>query len=177
MENRWQLTLGIVLISLGMVFLLGEVFGINFWVYCWPLGLIAAGAWLLMLPRMVEPGTVLDTVIIGDLRRSGSWNVQSGEIWLGVADVELDFTQAEILPGETTLKIKGFVGDVDIYVPLDVGVYIYSSGFVVDSTILGQDLNAFLSPVQVSSERYAEYERRLKLEVTGFVVDLKVKQI
>jgi predicted membrane protein len=177
MENRWQLFLGIGLVSVGAVFLLGEVLGINFWVYCWPIALIAAGAWLLMLPRMMAPGTVIDTVIIGDLRRSGSWKVQAGEIWLGISDVELDFSQAEIPVGETTIKIKGFVCDVDVYFPLDVGVDIQSSGFVVDSTILGEDINSFLSPIQVTSERYAETERRVKLEVTGFVVDLKVRQV
>lgn len=176
MINRGQLTIGVILILLGLVLLLGTLFEINLWAVCWPAGLIALGIWLILRPRLAGPGIGTQAVLLGDLRRRGNWAVQNEEIWLGVADVDLDFSGAEIPLGETRIRIYGFVGDVDVFVPAEVGVSVYAAGFVVDSNLLGHDQDAILVPVEAVSENYNTAERRLRIEMTGFVCDLKVKQ-
>ncbi len=177
MVNRGQLTIGIVLVLLGVIFLLGTVFKINVWAICWPAGLIALGVWLILRPRLAGPGTGSEVVLLGELRRRGNWAVQNEEIWLGVADADLDFTGAEIPLGETRIRIFGFVGDVDVFVPAGVGISVNAAGFVIDSDLLGRDQETFLTPVEAVSEDYAAAERRLRIEMTSFVCDLKVKRV
>lgn len=175
MINRGQLTIGIMLVLLGVIFLLGTVFNINVWAICWPAGLIALGVWLILRPRLV--GTGAEVVLLGELRRSGSWAVRDEEIWLGIADADLDLTRAEIPTGETRFRIFGFVGDVDVLVPAGIGVSVSASGFVIDSDLLGHDRETFLTPVEAVSEDYASAERKLRIEMTCFVCDLKVKRV
>jgi predicted membrane protein len=177
MFNRGQLILGALLVLCGTLFLIGTIFHFDIGAFCWPIGLIIAGGWLVLRPRFSQGSTTSDVVLLGDLRRQGSWTVQEGEIWLGVADVDLDFTQAVIPAGETRIKLYGFVGDVDLLFPTSAGVAVNASGFVVDANLFGRDIQTFLSPVQASSNNYAAAECRVRIDMVGFVTDIKVKQI
>ena len=177
MRNRGQLVFGAVLVALGLLSLLSTVFQIDFGALCWPVLLIGVGVWLVLRPRLINPESGTDVLLIGDRRRRGAWTVRDEELWLGVGNIELDMTQATIPPGETTLRIYSFVGDVDIFVPRVVGVIVQVNGFVIDSDLLGRDYDSFLTPVSVSSENYAAAECRLRVEMTSFVADLKVKQV
>lgn len=177
MVNRGQLVLGAALLLLGAAMLFGTVFHINVFAICFPLGLVAVGIWLIRRPNLSSEGTASELVFIGDLRRVGAWTARNEEIWLGVGDVNLDFTTAEIPPGETRVVLYGFVGDVDIQVPGDIGVSIHASGFVVESKLFGDHQSGILSPVFRETDNYAENEHRLCIEITCFVVDLNLEQL
>ena len=177
MRNRGQLIIGAVLVALGLLSLLSTVFHIDFGALCWPVLLIGIGVWLVLRPRLTSPDSASEVLLIGDRRRRGEWTVRNEEFWLGVGDVELDMTQAIIPPGETVLRVYAFVGDVDIFVPRAVGVAVQLNGFVIDSDVLGQDYDSFLTPVSVESDNFASAESRLRVEMISFVVDLKVKQV
>jgi hypothetical protein len=176
MINRGQLILGIVLVVLGVLFLLGTLFDVNVGAICWPAGLIVLGVWLVLRPSLTGPGTASDVVLLGELRRRGRWAARNEEIWLGIGDADIDFSEADIPSGETRVQIFCFVGDVDVFVPAGVGAAVHVGGFVVDSVLFGRDYETFLSPVDVTGEDYAAAERRVRVEMTGFVCDLKVKQ-
>ena len=176
MRNRGQLFIGIVLILVGLVFLIGHLFDVNVWAL-WPLGLILLGVWLLLRPRLITSDVVVRQRLLGDIHRDGVWQVADEEIWIGVGDVELDMTRADIPVGETRLRVFGFVGDVDVFVPAGVGVSVSSTAFVTDGRVLGQKRDRFLSTLHLASEDYETAERKIGLETTFFVVDLRVKQI
>jgi lia operon protein LiaF len=177
MRNRGQLFIGAVLVVFGLLSLLSTVFHIDFGALCWPVLLIAVGVWLVFRPRLGGPDSEAEVLLLGDRRRRGEWAVRNEEFWLGIGDVELDMTQATIPPGETVLRIYGFVGDVDVFVPRVVGVAVQLNGFVIDSDVLGRDYDSFLSPVSVQSENYTTAESRLRIEMISFVADLKVKHV
>lgn len=179
MRNRGELVFGAILVLLGLVLLIGTVFNINVWALCWPAFLIILGLFLVFRPRLggMGPDASSDVLLIGDRRRRGNWTVKDEELWLGVGDVELDFSQATIPPGETTLRFISFVGDVDLFIPSSVGVSVRAAGFVIDGDILGRDYDTFLTPVEATSPNYATAESRLRIEMTSFVADLKVKHI
>lgn len=177
MRNRGQLIIGAVLVALGLLSLLSTVFRIDFGALCWPVLLIGVGIWLVLRPRLSSPDWPSEVLLIGDRRRRGEWTVRNEEFWLGVGDIELDMTQAIIPPGETVLRVYSFVGDIDVFVPRSVGVAVQLNGFVIDSDVLGQDYDSFLTPVSVQSENYLTAESRLRVEMTSFVVDLKIKQV
>jgi lia operon protein LiaF len=176
MENRGQLIIGGTIVAVGIFLLIGTVTGVNIWRFVWPLVLIGLGAWLILRPRMVAPGTSVDAKLLGDIKRSGAWTVKDEEIWLAIGDVKLNLTAATIPPGETKIRVGGFVAEVNLVVPDDVGVGVHSSAFLTTAKVLGEKRDVFLSPYKAESANYATAERRIRLETTFFVADLKVRQ-
>ncbi len=176
MRDRGQFMLGLFLVVLGLIFLLSTVFDINLWPFCWSIGLIGLGVWLVVRPRMVGENVGTEFSLIGDLRRRGAWAVRNEEIWHGIGDVELDLTQAEIPPGESIIRIFSFIGDVNVYAPANIGLAVRSTGFFVDADLMQEKIETFLSPAEASSENYASAERRVRVELTAFIAEMKARQ-
>ena len=177
MHNRGQLVFGVILLTLGVLFLIGAVFQINIWEICWPLGFIVVGVWLVARPNLISREKGIEVVLLGELQRRGLWTLRNEEIWLGVGDVNLDLTQAVIPEGETKLNLYGFVGDVDMLIPKTVGAAIRLNGVIIDSELLGHEMDAFLAPVEQTSANYATAPQKVMIEMWGFVVDIKVLHI
>ncbi len=177
MVNRGQLVIGSVLVLMGVLFLIGTIFQIDVGAICWPVGLIVLGVWLVARPRMVSPDSGVEVQLLGDVRRKGSWQARNEEIWLGVADVELDYSDATLPPGETKVTVYGFVGDVDMYVPSNVGVSVRVMGAINESELLGRKEETFFSPAEATSANYLTAESRIRVEMYSFVADIKVKHI
>lgn len=176
MRNQGQLVLGLLVIFIGMVLLSGNIFDVNLWVLCWPSLLILLGLSLLFRPQLVGSRPEARWRLLGDIRRDGIWQVSDEELWIGIGDVQLDLTEAEIPPGETRIRIWIFVGDVRLYVPADVGVTVSSTALVASVRIFGQKQDVFLTPRRFASEEYDEAERKIRLETTAFVGDIKVER-
>jgi lia operon protein LiaF len=138
------------------------------------LGLISLGIFLVVRPRFAPAGTNIEFKLIGDIRRMGSWQVSDEEIWIGIGDLDLDMTQADIPAGETRLRIYGLIGDVDIRLPAGAEVAISSMAFVTDAKIRGEKREQFLTPLQWSSPGYEIAERRVLIETLFFINDLKM---
>ena len=174
MNHRGRMIVGLVIIGVGIVFLIGTVFRVNVWAFCWPVGLIAVGIWLLVRPTMVSSDTRIAQKVLGDIRRTGAWDVVKEEIWLGVGDVYLDMTEATVPGGETQIRVYGFVGDLDLIVPEGVGVSVSSWAFLTDGKVFGKNEQSFVVPLQAVSEDYETAERRVRLETYLFVNDLSI---
>ncbi|NLG51266.1 MAG: cell wall-active antibiotics response protein [Chloroflexi bacterium] len=177
MHNRGQLVIGVFIILIGLLFLLQAAFGISIGRFCWPIGLILLGVFLVLRPSMVPEGTRMTQKLFGDVHRKGSWQVSDEEIWVLIGDVDLDMTQAEFPAGETTLRIYSLIGDVDLTLPADVGVSVTSTAFITDARVLGEKRESFATTIQVASPNQEEAERRLRLETTSFISDVKVNQV
>jgi len=85
-------------------------------------------------------------------------------------------TRAEVPEGETEIRVFGFVGDVDLLVPEGVGITVSSTAFVTDARVLGQKRESIVVPFHQASDDYETAERKIRLEVTSFVADIKVKR-
>lgn len=177
MRNRGQVILGAILLIIGVLFLLGHVFNIDVGRLICPLALIVTGVWLLLRPRLIQPGAGLEQKILGDIHRDGAWQVCDEEIWLLVGDTELDMTRAEIPLGETRLRVYGLVGDVEVLAPQSVGLSVSSTALVTEVRILGQRRGLFLSSLQMNSDNYATAERKIRLETAFLVGTIQVKQV
>jgi lia operon protein LiaF len=176
MRNRGFLIVGILLVVWGILSLLGNLLKIDTWAFCWPVVLILIGVWLLLRPRFRLQGAVVNVLPLNNTRRSGAWTVVDEEDFTLIGDTRLDMTQAEIHPGETVLRVYGFVGAVDLRLPKEVGISVTSWAFVTDARLMGQKSDTFLSPVEYASPGYESAERRVRLETYFFVVDLDVNQ-
>ena len=176
MRNKGQLVFGLVIVLVGVTLLIGNLFHVNVWSFIWPLAFIALGAWLLLHPPTVRSGARVQHRLLGDIRRRGEWQVTDEEFWVLVGDIKLDMTDAEIPQGETLIRTYGFVGSVKLIVPEGIGVSASSTAFVTDAKILGHKQENFLTPLHSISDDYEVAERKIRLECSAFVADLKVRR-
>jgi len=110
------------------------------------------------------------------VKRSGNWDVANEEIWMFVGDIRLDLTEASFPGGETTIRVIGFVGDLDIIAPPEVGLSVAATGFLNSTKLYGRKQDTFMSTLHHVSDGYSEAERKLHLEMLFFVNDLNIKQ-
>lgn len=177
MRNRGLFFWGIALIVAGVAFLIAEMAGISGWALFWPLLLIGFGLWILLRPRMVSKDTYIEQTFVGDLRRRGAWQAGNEEFTSFVGDVDLDLTEAEFPNGEARYRVTGFVGDVKVRVPADVGVQVESSGFVSDVEVFGQKISHIFEPVHYTSPNFATAEKKFRLSTAHFVSEVKIRQV
>ncbi|MBK7219502.1 MAG: hypothetical protein IPH95_21185 [Candidatus Promineofilum sp.] len=161
MRNQGMALIGALVMVAGILLLLSSLFDFNLWAVCFPLGLILLGVFVIFRPRMVGPDT-----------RAG-W---AREHWAFVLDGTFDLTKADIPPGETLIRAFGFVNDVEIFVPADVGLALDLASFVTSMKVNGGgEESSFLAPVHWRSDGYKGLERRVRFELTQFVGDVKVR--
>ena len=168
---------GLLLVVLGVIFLIGSILEINLWAYCWPVGFILLGVWLILRPRMMPEGAEVNFVLLGDARKKGEWQAQNKEYWVGVADIDLDLVHANLPPGETVFKVYGFVGDLEVFLPADVGLEVHANGFVFDSEIFGREYESIFTSFDYTSDDYATAERKVRVEMGCFVMELKARRL
>lgn len=175
MTNRPQILFGVFLVLGGGGLLLANLLHISFWAVCFPLGLILLGLLLLVMrPPVIGLTSESGAHFVGDVIRSGEWAVTNEEFSLFVGDVRLDMTRAQFPAGETTIRLNGFVYDVAITVPADVGVSLISNGFVVDSRLDTQQTSRFLTGAQLNTPNSMTAERRLRIVNACFVGNVRV---
>jgi predicted membrane protein len=175
LSKRMQLIMGGIVLGVGLLLLLENVLKVDFWSFCWPIGLILLGVFLLLAPRMRMSGSGINIRFFGGVKRKGDWLVSNEEIWMFVGDIRLDLSEAEIPEGETTIRLIGFVGDIDLIAPNNAGLSVAASGFLTSGKIFGRKEDTFLGSQRYLSEGYAEMARRLHVETLLFVNDLDIR--
>lgn len=177
MRNRGLVYIALLIILAGILLLIGNLFEINIGAYCFPLGLILLGLFLLLRPRSVGDGTESHTVLIGDLDRSGPGKLSAGEFWGFIVDANYDLTKFDIPQGETIIRGFAFIGDVEILAPADVGIAIDGVSFVTSFKLDGaKDEDNILSPLHWQSDGYKMAERRVRFDLTQFIGDIKLRR-
>jgi len=175
MYNRGAFWVGGILVLIGLIFLAGNLFNFNPWAVCWPVVLIVLGVWVLLRPRLASPGTNVDFHFLGEIKRYGAFTLAPEDLSTFIGDIDYDLSQATIQPGETRLQMTAFIGDVDMYIPPQIGCRVISNGFVSDVKLFGQRRSSFLTPVDIASPNYATAERKIFLELSCFVGDVTIK--
>lgn len=96
-----------------------------------------------------------------------------------IGDTVLDLTNAQIPYGETKINISAFIGDIKVYIPddMNLGVSVNSSSFIGDMEILDQSRSGFMSSVQCKTPYYKEAGKKVRINVSAFIGDIKVKTV
>lgn len=174
--KRWQIIIGIILLLLGLSSLLNLVFpNLRIGRFFFPLFLIGLGIVLLLRPRMTGSHILLEYPIIGDLRKIGQWEVSQHEFWLIVGSSRFDFSEAQFLSDQASIRVIGFVADIKVIVPDDVGLLVESSSIVTDYSGLQGKQDRFLSTLEDQTPNYQTAEKRVKIQTIAFVSDIKVR--
>lgn len=96
-----------------------------------------------------------------------------------IGDTVLDLTNAQIAYGETRINISAFIGDIKVYIPndMDLGISVNSSSFIGDMEVLDQSRSGFMSSVQCKTPYYKEAGKKVRINVSAFIGDIKVKTV
>jgi predicted membrane protein len=72
----------------------------------------------------------------------------------------------------------GFVGDIDVTLPAEVGFKLNAYGFVTDARILGEKHTGFfIQPVQEISEGYETASKKVDIDLLAFVGEVKIRTV
>jgi hypothetical protein len=175
MQSQGRVLVGAGLVVAGLVVVVGSLLELDVGLLCLPTVLILLGAAILLRPFLAGPETAVRAAILGPVRRSGSWQVTEEEIWLGVGDVNLDLSEAEIPLGETTIRVFGFVGTTRLWVPEGIGVTVAPTAFLSTIRMMARKRDLFFSSARMMSDGYETAERKIRLETLFFVSDVRVK--
>ena len=173
--KKWQIVLGIVLIFLGLFSLSDALFNVDLGRFVGPLILVGLGLLLILRPRRAKAGVQVEMPILGDIRKNGAWEVTQHEFWWFVGENRLDFSAAIFPQGEGTIKIVGFVADVKIILPADVGLQLESASFVSELMLPEGKQERFLSRLSYQSPNFSQVEKRVLIETVGFVSEIVVR--
>ncbi|TFG68804.1 MAG: hypothetical protein E4H27_07660 [Anaerolineales bacterium] len=174
MRQKFQITMGVIIISFGLILLVSNLTGIRLWSYIWPLILISLGIWMVMRPARFNRDSTMQFRFLGGIPYRNNGTVKDENIVSFIGDVHMDLTRAKILPGETHIGLRGFVGDIDIIVPADIGIAVTSSAFVTSATAFGYKQDYFLTPFELKSDNFVSTERKISFDLGFFVTNLNV---
>jgi lia operon protein LiaF len=174
--KRWQIIFGIVLVSLGIIALFEALFAVDLWRFIGPLILIGLGVLLILRPQFAGPDVHVQMPILGDVRKVGRWEVSQHEIWWVVGSNRLDFTEAVFPDKDGHIRIIGFVAEVRIILPEDVGLHIEASGVVSELRSMDSRQEQVFGILEYETPNFNDAEKRVTLQTIGFVSEIKVKR-
>jgi lia operon protein LiaF len=164
----------LILIAFGALLLIGTIFNIDTGRLFWPLLLVIAGLVLILRPQAVfSPGVKYQA--IGETDRYGEWDAVDEDIRVFVGDVNLDYEDAHLPDGETRLRVRAFVSDVDLRIPEEVGVRLVSAAFVTSANVNGDKRDYVMSEMRYESDNYAAAAKQLNIQINAFVDELSLK--
>lgn len=177
MRNQGLVYLAIFIILLGVLLLIGNLFDVNIGAFCFPLGLILLGVFVLLRPRSLGPDVHSRTVLIGDFELAGPGELTSEEYWGFIVDCAYDLTKLDIPPGETIIRGFSFISDIEIFAPANVGVAVDAASFITTFKLDGgKGEDSFLSPVNWQSDGYKMADRRVRFDLTQFIGEVKLRR-
>lgn len=167
--------LGLFLIFIGIAAILNRITGFNLWSYLLPLLFIIFGLFMIFKPKFIA-GTGESTIqFVGEINRSGQWNIHSQEMWMFVGDIKLDFRNATIPDGITELHIFGFVQDIRIIKPTTAALAYKSNAFVSDNRVGNQKEDRFLNSFEFIDQNYENNPKKININTWGFVHEVRIE--
>jgi len=129
---------------------------------------------------MPNPNAENRSSFIGDIHLGGDyWELRPMNISLFIGDTVIDLTKAQIPYGETRLNISSFIGDVKVFVPndRDLGISVTSNSFIGDTKVIDRHEGGFFKNVKFETPYYHEADRRVRLNVSSFIGDVRIVKV
>jgi lia operon protein LiaF len=120
------------------------------------------------------------SVLIGDFHlTSGRFELNHLHVWHGIGDVVIDLSRAMLGTQEARLSVDGWIGDVTIYVPVDLPVSVSAEVSIGDLEVFGHRQGGISRCVMVRSDHYDTdpHANKVQLHISLLVGDIKVKYI
>lgn len=116
--------------------------------------------------------------LIGDFHlTSGRFELSHLHVWHGIGDVVIDLSRAMLMTEEAQLNIEGWIGDVTIYVPVDLPVSVSAELSVGDLEVFSNRQGGINRSIMIRSDHYDRAVNKVSLHISLLVGDIKVKYI
>ncbi|WP_289140816.1 cell wall-active antibiotics response protein LiaF [uncultured Brevibacillus sp.] len=116
--------------------------------------------------------------LIGDFHlTSGRFELSQLHVWHGIGDVVIDLSRAMLMKEEALLIVEGWVGDVTIYVPVDLPVLVSAELTVGDLEVFSHRQGGVNRSLMIRSDHYDQAVHKVNLHISLLVGDIKVKYI
>ncbi|MBU0492892.1 MAG: cell wall-active antibiotics response protein [Chloroflexi bacterium] len=141
--------------------------------------LVGAGLWtIIMVVGAQRGGEPLAQRTLGDQRLSltdTEFTSRAVSTWIG--STRIDLCRAVFPEGESTLTVATWIGDAKVHVPADLAVRVRGQvAFVGDMNLLGQRRSGFALNVTASTPDYEQAPRRLFVDASTVIGDIKVRR-
>lgn len=142
--------------------------------------LIGGGLWSIVTFFSAQrSGAPFTHRTLGDRRLTltdDEFTSRSVHAWIG--DTRIDLSQATFPEGESTLTVEAWIGDVKVLVPRDLAVRVRGRvGVAGELELLGKKRDGLFLDVTASSQDYDEAARRLFVDASIFVGNVKVRRV
>jgi lia operon protein LiaF len=118
------------------------------------------------------------SALIGDFHlTSGRFELTRMFIWHGIGNVVIDLSRAVIQEEEAAIVIKGWVGDITVYVPVDLPVAVDAEVNVGDLAVFGHHQGGLNRHVSMRSDSFDEAAKKVTLNISLLLGDIDVKYI
>lgn len=130
------------------------------------------------LPNHIFSADETRSSLIGDFHlTTGRYEMRNLNIWHGVGNVVIDLSRALLPDEECFLVVNGWIGDVTIYVPIDLPVSVSAEVTVGDLEVLGHRQGGLNRQVRMSAQHYESSGKKVNIVISLIVGDIDVKYI
>lgn len=163
---------GYIVLFIGAVLLLGNHLSIVI-----ALILISLGYFLIQSKKVQRDGSyVQNQTFIESIKWDREpWELKSMSRWSVIGEVRMDLSLALQDELETIVMLQGVIGDIDIIVSEDYGIFLEANVLVGRIGIGDEKDSGMLNKRIWRSANYETSEHKLKLIVTYAVADIEVK--
>lgn len=105
------------------------------------------------------------------------WVLKNMSLWSVIGEINMDLSLALIEQRETTLILQGVVADVDIIVPVDMGLKVSGTVLFGQLDTGHQKQSGLMNKIIWQSPNYETAEHQLILELTYIVGDVQIKMM
>ncbi|GAB7388291.1 hypothetical protein BSNK01_21280 [Bacillaceae bacterium] len=160
----------LLLIAGGMIFLMDNftlIIGIV---------LISLGLFYVKSQKVQQSGTIVHKpCLITSLKRNMEpWFLQDISLWHVIGDVDLDLSLAIPDHAESIIMLEGALGDVDIFIPEDIGVHIEAAVLLGQIKWNDEVETGVLKKRVWQSPHYPFSEYKVKLYISYLAGDISV---
>ena len=103
------------------------------------------------------------------------WVLRSMSVWNFIGEMRFDMSLAMMEGKEATLVLQGCIGNLDIVVPDEMGLYVEGTVYVGQLGIAGTKREGVVNRLTWQSPNFATADTKVKLIITYYVGDVNIK--
>ena len=195
MKSNSNVTWGLILIALGILFILDNFnyldFGYVIRTY-WPLILVAIGIKIIMDRRRTDtkdmsgtptvsagPGdTISENNVFGDIKiKSDSKAFSGGSVNNVFGDIHIDLSNVQFKNDQNYISVDGVFGDINILLPTGVAIKTKCSAIAGDIFALGIKKDGLLPSLEHQDENYNTTSQKLFVQVSIVFGSISVRSV
>jgi len=163
---------GYFLLVLGILFLVNGNLSVLMFIL-----LFALGFFILRSRQILGGGHYMQK---HNLMESIRWNTEPWElknlsVWSVVGEIRMDLSLAVTDEPETTIVLQGIVGDIDLIIPEDIGVYVESMIWIGQTRVNHDRESGLWNKLQWKSPNYDTSGQRVNLVISYVIGDLDMR--